>query len=244
MKYKYVILGVVYVLLFSLDCHFSNYPILNMIHTEYLTETDVLMSLHDSVNGYNGFLELLVVYTLPFLFGCYYISDKEVPCNVIRYTSREKYKKVEIKKVLFVAVIFTFFHQLIDYIYIVKKFSWSLLTEYSFVKYIIIAGCIAALFYVQTGILYHVINDWQKNDLVALIMILCINFAQYVVIKYSIVSWWIPGKDLFVAFEVLSQNLNYAEVLFVVARNILTTICLYLASKIVFEKKDVMRHEK
>lgn len=239
-----MILGMIYILLFIVDCHFSNYPILNMIHTEYLTETDILMSLHDSVNGYNGFLEMLVVYTLPFLLGCYYVSDKEVPCNIIRHTSREKYKQMEIKKMMLVSGIFTLLHQLIDFIYIVKNFRWSLLMEYSFLPYIIIAGGIAVLFYVQTGLFYHIINDWIKNDLIALIIMLGINFVQYIVIKYSIVDLWIPGKDLFVAFEFFCMNLNYADVLFVIMRNLLTIICLYLISKMIFEKKDVMKHEK
>lgn len=239
-----MILMAVYVLLFVIDCHFSNYPILDMIHTEYLTETDILMSLHDSVNGYNGFLEVLVVYTLPFLLGCYYVSNKEAPYNIIRHTSREKYKQVEIIKTMLVAGIFTFLHQIIDFLYIVKNFRWSLLMEYSFVAYLIVAGVIAVLFYVQTGLLYHVIRDWLKNDLIAFVTMLCVNFMQYIVIKYSIIDWWIPGEDLFVAFEFLSKNMDYADVLLVIARSILTTICLYLASKILFEKKDIMKHEK
>ena len=109
-----MVLIIVYGMLFAVDCHFSNYPILNMIHTEYLSETDVLMSLHDSVNGYNGLLEMLFVYTLPFLLGSYYISDKQVFFRVVRYGTRRKYKQAETKKMILAATIFTIIHQVID----------------------------------------------------------------------------------------------------------------------------------
>ena len=239
-----MVLVAIYLLLFVIDCHFSNYPILNTLHTEYFTEMEVLISLHDSASGYNGILEMLVVYTLPFLFGYYYVSDKESPCNMIRYTSRDKYKQMEIKKMMIVAVMFTFLHQFIDFIYTVKNFKWSLLMEHPFVTYIIIAGVIAALFYVQTGLVYHIFNDWLKNDWIALVMVLLINFMQYICIKRSVFISFLPAKDLSVAFEFFDYRIDMKDVLFVLLKNIITTICLFLASKMIFEKKDVLKNEK
>ncbi|MCI5512135.1 MAG: WxPxxD family membrane protein [Oliverpabstia sp.] len=244
MKFRYMVLIIVYGMLFAVDCHFSNYPILNMIHTEYLSETDVLMSLHDSVNGYNGLLEMLFVYTLPFLLGSYYISDKQVFFRVVRYGTRRKYKQAETKKMILAATIFTIIHQVIDFLYTTANFKWPLLMEYSFGLYTIVAGVIAVLFYIQTGLIYQIIRDWIKKDLAALLITLGLNFVQYVLIKYSIVKCWIMGKDLFVAFDFFSGNCDLYVILFTIIRSLLFSICLYLINQVLFEKKDIIRYEK
>lgn len=244
MKFRYMILMAAYGILFVIDCHFSNYPILNMIHTEYLTETDILMSLHDSVSGYNGLLEMLVVYTLPFLLGNYFVSDKQVCFRVMRHGTRSKYKWAETLKMITAAILFVTLHQFIDFLYTIVNIKGSLLKEYSFGIYTITAGTIAVLFYIQTGLVYQIIHDLVKKDLAALLFTFVLNFTQYVLIKYVIVRSWLPGKDLFAAFDFFSGNCGFSAIIFTVARSLLTVVCLYFISQTVFEKKDIIKYEK
>lgn len=244
MKSKYVILSVVYGILFMIDCYFSNYPIINMKYEQFLTETDIFIALYDSVNGYNGLLEMMVVYTLPFLFGYYYVANKEMSYEIIRYDAREKYKREETKKMIFVAILFMFIHQGIGFVYTVMHFKWSFLSDYSYSLYMIAAGIIAVIFYVQTGFLYQIIRDWLKRDFIALLIVFGINFTQTIAIKYKLVKIWISGKDLFAAFDFLRGKIELGAILFVIVRSILLVICLYMISQIVFEKKDIIKYEK
>ena len=135
-------------------------------------------------------------------------------------------------------------HQVIDFLYTTANFKWPLLMEYSFGLYTIVAGVIAVLFYIQTGLIYQIIRDWIKKDLAALLITLGLNFVQYVLIKYSIVKCWIMGKDLFVAFDFFSGNCDLYVILFTIIRSLLFSICLYLINQVLFEKKDIIRYEK
>ena len=111
---------------------------MNAIDTGYFTPTDILMSLHDSANGYNGLMELLVVYTFPVLLGIYFVADKETSYCIVRYDTRTQYKRNENKKVMIVAFIFSGIHQIIDFIFTMINFEGSFLREKSFVNYTIL----------------------------------------------------------------------------------------------------------
>lgn len=239
-----MILMGVYCLLLVIDCCFSNYPIFESMHKGIFSETDVLMSLHDSVNGYNGLLEMLVVYTLPFLLGAYCVRDKESSYCIIRNNTRTRYKRMEILKMVLAALGFMFLHQLIDYIYISVNFKKSFLMEYSFVTYTIVFGIIACLFYIQTGFLYQILYDLTGTDIMAFLVTLIINLIQYLGIKYYIFSGWIPGKDLMAAFEYLNGNVGFSAIVITILRSLLVTVCLYAVSQMIFEKKDILKNEK
>lgn len=246
MKFRYMVLAAAYGLLFAVNCHFSNYPILDMRRVQYLTETDILMSLHDSVSGYHGLQQLLVAYTLPFLLGSYYVSDKQAFFRVARYGTRREYKRAEVKKMVWTAALFMVIHQMIDFLYTAVNFKRSFLEQYPFGLYTAAAGVIAALFYIQTGLIYQIIQDWLKRDLAALLLTFGLNYAQHILIKYkyALVGGWIPGRDLFAAFDFFSGACDFSVVLFTIAKSLLMIILLYLASQSVFEKKDIIKYEK
>lgn len=244
LKFKYMILILFYLVLCIIDCYFSNTPIVNAIHTGYFTETDILISLHDSSNGYNGLLEMLVVYTLPILLGIYFILEKETAYWVVRHSTRAKYKQIQSRKIILVAVIFSFIHQVIDFIYAIWNLKFSLLIEHSFAKYTILSGVIASLFYIETGFLYQMIRDFVKTELPALLITFIVNYVQYLLIKYYIVVFWIPGVDVMTAFEYLGGNSGLRSGGFTILRSLLIIVCLYLLGQMIFEKKDIMKHEK
>lgn len=244
MKFKYMILILFYLVLCIIDCYFSNTPIVNAIHTGYFTETDILMSLHDSSNGYNGLLEMLVVYTFPILLGIYFILEKETGYWVVRHSTRAEYKKTQSRKIILAAVLFAFIHQVVDFIYAIWNLNIALLIEHSFVTYTVLSGVIASLFYIETGFLYQMIRDFMKTELPALLATFIINYVQYLLIKYYIVDFWIPGTDVMAAFEYLSGNSGLHLGGITILRSLLAIACLYWLGQMIFEKKDIMKHEK
>lgn len=239
-----MILMIIYGLFFIVDCHFANYPIVDMLQVDTLTENDILIALLDSVNGYNGLLKMLVLYTLPILFGTYFFSYKEVSYGIVRYGIRAKCRQEETKKIILVSIGFVTIHQLISFVYISCNISRELLMKYPFVLYTIVAGVIAALFYIQTGLLYHIINDYLKADLLTFVFMFCINFIQHISIKYRIVKFWIPGADFLVAFDFFEGKTGFSTVIFTIMRGIIVTVILYMSSQMIFEKKDIMKYEK
>lgn len=244
LKYRYIVLSVLYLIFCVIDCCYSNIPIADAINTGYFTSTDILMSLHDSANGYNGLMELLVVYTFPILLGIYFVSDKETSYCIVRYDTRTQYKRNENKKVMIVAFIFSGIHQIIDFIFTMINFEGSFLREKSFVNYTILFGLIMFLYYLETGFLYQMIHDLLKIDLLALIATFIVNFVQYLVIRYGFANVWIPGEDVLVAFEYFKGSIDFTVIIVTIFRSGLIIGCLYLFGQIVFEKKDIMKHEK
>ncbi len=239
-----MILMTIYGVFLTIDCHFANYPIVDMLQVDALAETDILMALLDSVNGYNGLLKMLVLYTLPVLFGVYFLSYKEVSYVIVRYSIKEKFRQEEIKKIILVSVGFTILHQIISFIYVSSNISRELLMKYPFVLYTIVAGIIAILFYIQTGLLYHIISDYIKADLLAFVFMFCINFIQHILIKYRIVKFWISGSDFLVAFDFFEGKVSVSIIIFTIIRSIIVTVALYMISQMIFEKKDIMKYEK
>lgn len=241
LKFKYMTLSMVYLILCVSDWFFSNIPIINAIDTGYFTKTDILMNLHSSVSGYNGILKLLVIYSFPVLFGVYYISDKESPYCVLRNSSRAVYKRKEIGKVILVSGLFSAIHELVNYGLVNRIFNLEILKEHNFAKYSVVTAVIFCMFFVQTGILYHIIADLCTNKIYALFGSFAWNFIQYLGIKYYIINFWIPGVDLMKTFEYLMGNIN---ALLIMGRNILMVFIFYILCQMTFEKKDLIKYEE
>ena len=81
MKYKYLVCALIYVGLCSIDCYFSNVPMLNSIGQMGITEDVIFLNSHNSGSNFCGIKEILVVDTIPVLLGIYYALDKENPNN-------------------------------------------------------------------------------------------------------------------------------------------------------------------
>ena len=85
MKYKYLVCALIYVGLCSIDCYFSNVPMLNSIGQMGITEDVIFLNMHNSGSNFCGIKEILVVDTIPVLLGIYYALDKEktyiLKCN-------------------------------------------------------------------------------------------------------------------------------------------------------------------
>lgn len=77
LKYKYLVCALIYVGLCSIDCYFSNVPMLNSIGQMGITEDVIFLNMHNSSSNFCGIKEILVVDTIPVLLGIYYALDKE-----------------------------------------------------------------------------------------------------------------------------------------------------------------------
>ena len=69
MKYKYLVCALIYVGLCSIDCYFSNVPMLNSIGQMGITEDVIFLNMHNSGSNFCGIKEILVVDTIPVLLG-------------------------------------------------------------------------------------------------------------------------------------------------------------------------------
>ena len=87
MKYKYLVCALIYVGLCSIDCYFSNVPMLNSIGQMGITEDVIFLNIHNSGSNFCGIKEILVVDTIPVLLGIYYALDKEKTYICLLYTS-------------------------------------------------------------------------------------------------------------------------------------------------------------
>ena len=106
MKYKYLVCALIYVGLCSIDCYFSNVPMLNSIGQMGITEDIIFLNMHNSSSNFCGIKEILVVDTIPVLLGIYYALDKEKTYILLRYKTREKYNNSQIRIIIVMAAIF------------------------------------------------------------------------------------------------------------------------------------------
>lgn len=91
LKYKYLVCALIYVGLCSIDCYFSNVPMLNSIGQMGITEDVIFLNIHNSGSNFCGIKEILVVDIIPVSLGIYYALDKEKTYILLRYKTREKY---------------------------------------------------------------------------------------------------------------------------------------------------------
>ena len=243
-KYKYIILSFVFLFFCILDCCFSNIPIANAIHSGFSTREFVFMDLHGPISNYMGYLKVLVAYTLPILLGIYYIQDRETSFFIVRHCTRTQYKRAELMKIILVTVGFSTIHQLVDIIFTLQIYDITFLQNYSFISYSLLSITILSLFFMSVGFLYQILSDLFETTLFALLGTLMINFIQFVIIKFDIGGFWIPGKNISTAFNVLSKQVNTASTVCSILRSLLVVGSLYLISLLVFEKKDILKHEK
>ena len=85
LKYKYLVCALIYVGLCSIDCYFSNVPMLNSIGQMGITEDVIFLNIHNSGSNFCGIKEILVADTIPVLLGIYYALDKEKTYILLRY---------------------------------------------------------------------------------------------------------------------------------------------------------------
>lgn len=116
MKYKYLVCALIYVGLCSIDCYFSNVPMLNSIGQMGITEDVIFLNMHNSGSNFCGIKEILVADTIPVLLGIYYALDKEKTYILLRYKTREKYNNSQIRIIIVMAAIFSAVRQIVDYI--------------------------------------------------------------------------------------------------------------------------------
>ena len=66
LKYKYLVCALIYVGLCSIDCYFSNVPMLNSIGQMGITEDVIFLNMHNSSSNFCGIKEILVVDTMSY----------------------------------------------------------------------------------------------------------------------------------------------------------------------------------
>ena len=135
MKYKYLVCALIYVGLCSIDCYFSNVPMLNSIGQMGITEDVIFLNMHNSGSNFCGIKEILVADTIPVLLGIYYALDKEKTYILLRYKTREKYNNSQIRIIIVMAAIFSAVRQIVDYIFTVYSFNGATIKKYPFVPY-------------------------------------------------------------------------------------------------------------
>lgn len=244
MKYKYLVCALIYVGLCSIDCYFSNVPMLNSIGQMGITEDVIFLNMHNSSSNFCGIKEILVVDTIPVLLGIYYALDKEKTYILLRYKTREKYNNSQIRIIIVMAAIFSAVRQIVDYIFTVYSFNGATIKKYPFVLYSLMEFVVIWIFFVATGLFYKILRDCLQNELIALIGAFGVNFVQFTLIRFWLVKFWIPGLDVAVAYNFLEGNKSFVSCLGILAKNIVMAIVLYIAGIVTFAKRDILRNEK
>lgn len=244
LKYKYLVCALIYVGLCSIDCYFSNVPMLNSIGQMGITEDVIFLNMHNSGSNFCGIKEILVVDTIPVLLGIYYALDKEKTYILLRYKTREKYNNSQIRIIIVMAAIFSAVRQIVDYIFTVYSFNGATIKKYPFVLYSLMEFVVIWIFFVATGLFYKILRDCLQNELIALIGAFGVNFVQFFLIKFWLVKFWIPGLDVAVAYDFLEGNKSPVSCLGILAKNIVMAIVLYIAGIVTFAKRDILRNEK
>ena len=216
----------------SIDCYFSNVPMLNSIGQMGITEDVIFLNMHNSGSNFCGIKEILVADTIPVLLGIYYALDKE------------KYINSLIRIIFVMAALFSAVRQIVDYIFTVYSFNGATIKKYPFVLYSLMEFVVIWIFFVATGLFYKILRDCLQNELIALIGAFGVNFVQFFLIKFWLVKFWIPGLDVAAAYNFLEGNKSFVSCLGILAKNIVMAIVLYIAGIVTFAKRDILRNEK
>ena len=243
-KYKLVILTCTFLIFFMIDWFISNLPIIAQRELNLFAEQDIFLNLFDSVNGYSGILQLLVIYALPVLLGVYYLFDKDNLQLLLRYKSRYAYRKHEVFHILLVSAIFSGLHESINYILVNVDFENSIISQFDFWEYSTFNALLLFVFYVQVGLIYLLICDLITNRVFALFVTFFGCLCQFWICKFYIFDAWLPYRDLMITFEFLSKHLNKLDLILAIARNSIIAFILFLFCQMTFNKKDILENEK
>ena len=217
---------------------------LHFVSSGYDTIEIIFFDMHSPNSNYFGYLKAIVIYTLPVLLGIYYVQDKTPSFLIIRHSTRKHYKQSEILKIVIVAIEFSFIRQLVDIIFILQVYDLKFLQKNFFIFYSFSEIAIISLFLVSVGLLYQILNDLFETTLLAIAALWIINFIQYIIIKFKIGSFWIPGRNIATASNILERYQSLSSSASDVIRGILVAGSLYIICLIVFEKKDIVKNEK
>lgn len=243
-KYKIYWLALLYLLWFALDWWFSNQPHLKSIETGLFTEEDIFLSLLDPSNGYNGVRTLFLIYVLLLLFGVYYSSVKHETAYMIRFSSRDAYRKREIKRVAAVIAVFTFSHSIINLVLIYTFIDWGIIQKFDFAWYNVLAFTAFFLFYLQIAILYFIFRDYTHKNLISILLVQILCFVMYFAYRFLPFLFWHPAYDLMMGFGFIISEESLVQLPLLTLRGLIIAFLLLMVHKRVFERKDIFQNEK
>lgn len=239
-RYKLAGLCLFFTILLICDWHISNLPLLTMREETVILEEDLFLSLFDSINGYAGILQLLVIYPLVLLLCIFFFTGKELPAYLIRFQKRSRWRWEELKRGAAVAGLFSVIHELVSAGFAHLHFETDLIKAFPFTEYTFLTIGVLFLFYMQVGIVCFLLSDLLKKKVRALLITFFLYLAQYWICKFQLLSCWLPYQDLLSMFEFLMGTFGYGDMLRVLIRNILLDgILIYLCQR-TFERKDLM----
>lgn len=242
-KYKICMLSLIYMIFLNCDWLISNLPIIMMRKEEIFLEQDIFLNLFSSTNGYSGLLQELVIYSLLVLLGAYYLSYSEEPPFILRHGSRGKYRNNEVLQLLVIAMIFSGFHELINYLYVRVFFAEEIVSQFSYTSYSIFSAIFLLFFYLQVGILYKIFDDLIKPSICSILITFFLCLCQFWVVKFYLIEIWLPCQDLMISFKYLINEVSGFALYIAFARNSIIVICLYAVSRITFNQKDILKNE-
>lgn len=241
-RYKLIGLIVFFILLLVCDWHISNIPLLKMRTEIMIAEENLFLSLFDSINGYTGILQLLVIYTLVVLLSVSFFAGTEKPALIVRYEQRSRCRRAEIYQAAMVIIPFAVIHEAINWIFTHIHFGEEVIQKFSFPGYTLLTIGILILFYLQVEFVYFIISDLSKKKTLALMITFFIYLAQYWVCKFQLFSLWMPYEDLLSMFNFLLGSTGSGEMVLVLARmSLLDSVLFYLCQQ-TFEKKDLLKN--
>lgn len=241
-KYRLMRLGIFFIVLLICDWHISNMPLLKMREETAILDEDVLLNLFDSVNGYAGLMQVLVIYTLILLLCIYLFVGKDNLARLARYQKRSSYRRNCIKKVALIVILFSILHEVISIIFVFIHFEISLIQKFPLIEYAVLNTVLLSLLYLQVGMIYFIVTDLLRTNVSAIFVTFFIYLLQYWNCKFQIIPCWMPCFDLLSTFELLLRNLKNSMILQLVVRSILLDGFLFYLCQWTFNRKDWINH--
>jgi hypothetical protein len=91
---------------------------------------------------------------------------------------------------------------------------------------------------------FTIISDIIKSRLFVFVAMLGVYFTEFYINKYTYDAFWVPIQDLMQCVDILMLNASLPNLMLGFGRNILLALVLYMVSKEIFLRRDILSNEK
>jgi hypothetical protein len=178
-----------------------------------------------------------MILSLLFLLFYEYFAIDSSSKFIIRSRSREYYCKIKIWRIAIAGLLFAIIHEVVNLIGIIGIFSIDEILEYNIIcaEYVQVVNL--TMFYLQIGIIYEILRLYigKVLSLVSGFVMCATQYYVYLLFQPT----WLPMYDLLYMDRIVTQNIDVAEVVVMVGRNV---AFIYILGKLythIFRRDDI-----
>ena len=211
----------------------------------HLSKPEILFQV--SMSNYQGMNLMGIACIFPFCLSISNISLDERFFTISRYESRGKFLLNNLIIYLIFSFAFAAIHEVVDVFGLIYAFGFNFINENNILLIHFINTFSIFIYYFRISVVLTFFKSFLRNTQ-ALFATFSLYFIFNEIFYYVFSNVWLPCKDLLLIWGLsrydMMSNLPYAHIFIVLFRGILLCTIVILLTYILFNRKDVIDHEK